>query len=120
MPLVVAEGALLDRIFDNTYPIWHEGLTRAAYGQWNLAQLKTAWGSRHLQRFALLDERGNLLASAKRYHHEIRLDGRDGWMAGIGAVCTPPEARGRGHASRLIEMLVERERAAGALLAGLF
>ena len=66
MPLVVAEGALLDHIFDNTYPIWNEGLTRAAYGQWNNAQLKTAWGQRHLQRFALLDDQGNLLASAKR------------------------------------------------------
>ena len=120
MPLVVAEGALLDRIFDNTCPIWNEGLTRAAYGQWNLAQLKTAWGSRHLQRFALLDEQGKLLASAKRYRHDIRLDGREGWMAGIGAVFTPVESRGRGHASRLIEMLVARERAAGALLAGLF
>jgi hypothetical protein len=120
MPLVVAEGALLDHIFDNTCPIWNEGLTRTAYGQWNLAQLKTAWGSGHLQRFALLDDHGNLLASAKRYRHDIRLDGRDGWMAGIGAVFTPGEERGRGHASRLIEMLVARERAAGAMLAGLF
>jgi GNAT superfamily N-acetyltransferase len=120
MPLVAAEGALLDYIFDNTYPIWNEGLTRTAYGQWNLAQLKTSWGSGHLQRFALLDEDGNLLASAKRYRHDIHLDGREGWMAGIGAVFTPAEARGRGHASRLIELLVERERAAGALLAGLF
>ena len=120
MPLVAAEGALLDYIFDNTYPIWNEGLTRTAYGQWNLAQLKTSWGSGHLQRFALLDEDGNLLASAKRYRHDIHLDGREGWMAGIGAVFTPVEARGRGHASRLIQLLVERERAAGAMLAGLF
>jgi hypothetical protein len=120
MPLVIAEGALLDRIFDNTCPIWNEGLTRAAYGQWNLAQRKTPWGSRHLQRFALLDEQGTLLASAKRYRHDVRIDGRNGWMVGIGAVFTPPEARCRGHATRIIEMLVDRERAAGALLAGLF
>lgn len=120
MPFVVAEGALLDRIFDHTCPMWSEGLTRAAYGQWNRAQLKTPWGSRHLQRFALLDEQGNLLASAKRYRHDVRLDGREGWMAGIGAVFTPEAQRGRGHATRLVEMLIERERAAGALLAGLF
>jgi GNAT superfamily N-acetyltransferase len=120
MPFVVAEGALLDRIFDNTCPIWSEGLTRAAYGQWNLAQMKTPWGSRHLQRFAHVDDQGNLLASAKRYRHDVRLDGRDGWMAGIGAVFTPEAQRGQGHATRLIEMMIERERAAGALLAGLF
>ena len=41
-------------------------------------------------------------------------------MAGIGAVFTPEAQRGRGHATRLVEMLLERERAAGALLAGLF
>ncbi len=120
MPFVVADGDLLDRIFDNTFPIWNEGLSRAAYGQWNRAQLKTPWGSRHLQRFALLDEQGNLLASAKRYRHDVRLDGREGWMAGIGAVFTPVAQRSRGHATRLIEILIERERDAGAMLAGLF
>ena len=120
MPLVVAEGPLLDHIFDNTYPIWNEGLTRAAYGQWNTAQLKTAWGHRHLQRFALLDDQGNLLASAKRYRIDVRLDGREGWMAGIGAVFTPESRRGRGYSMTLLEMLIEQERAAGALLASLF
>ena len=120
MPLVLAEGALVDHIFDNTYPIWNEGLTRSAYGQWNIAQMKTPWGRGHLHRFALLDDEGNLLASAKRYKHDIRLDGRGGWMAGFGAVFTPESARGRGHATRLLEMLIERERADGALMASLF
>ena len=120
MPLVIAEGALLDHIFDSTCPIWSEGLTRTAYGQWNNAQLKTQWGRDHLQRFALLDDDGDLLASAKRYRIDVRLDGRDGWMAGIGAVFTPPSRRGEGHATRIIELLLERERAAGALMASLF
>jgi GNAT superfamily N-acetyltransferase len=120
MPLVVAAGPLLDHIFDHTFPIWNEGLTRAAYGQWNKAQLRTPWGSRNLQRFALLADDGCLLASAKRYRIDVSLDGRDGWMAGIGAVFTPEAHRGQGHATRLVEMLVERERAAGALLSSLF
>jgi hypothetical protein len=120
MPVVVAEGPLLDHILDLTYPIWNEGLTRAAYGQWNIAQTKTAWGSAHLCRFALLDDAGNLLASAKRYRHDVRLDGRNGWMAGFGAVFTPEPLRGRGHATTLLELLIERERADGALLASLF
>ena len=120
MPLVVAEGPLLDHIFDNTFPIWNEGLTRAAYGQWNKAQLRTPWGSRNLQRFALLTDDGSLLASAKRYRINVSLDRRDGWMAGIGAVFTPESRRRQGHATRLLDMLVERERADGALLASLF
>lgn len=120
MPLVLAEGPLLDRIFDNTYPIWNEGLTRDGYGRWNNAQLKTKWGSRHLQRFALLDEAGDLLASAKRYRIGVRLDGRDGWMAGFGAVFTPESRRGCGHASQLLQLLLDRERQNGAMLASLF
>ena len=65
MPLVVAEGPLLDHIVDDTFPVWNEGLTRAAYGRWNQAQLRTPWGSRNLQRVALLADDGSLLASAK-------------------------------------------------------
>ena len=120
MQLVVAEGALLDHILDLTFPIWNEGLSRQAYGQWNIAQTRTPWGREHLHRFALLDDDGELLATAKRYRHDIRLDGREGWMAGFGAVFTPAPARGRGAASRLLEMLMERSREEGALMASLF
>jgi GNAT superfamily N-acetyltransferase len=41
-------------------------------------------------------------------------------MAGFGAVFTPEPVRGRGHATRLLEMLIDRERKAGALMASLF
>ena len=120
MPVVVAQGALLEEILDLTYPIWNEGLTRAAYGQWNIAQTKTSWGREHLHRFALLDDDGALLATAKRYRHDVRLDGREGWMAGFGAVFTAESTRGRGHATQLLEWLMDRARAEGALLASLF
>lgn len=120
MNLVVAEGALLERILDLTSAIWSEGLSRPAYAQWNAAQMKTSWGGGHLRRVALVDEAGRLLTTAKRYRFEVRLDGRDGWMCGIGALFTPPEMRGRGYASRLVETLVDEARTEGALLAGLF
>jgi predicted N-acetyltransferase YhbS len=120
MRLFHAEPPLLDRILDNTYPLWNEGLTRDAYGKWNAAQLRTPWGRDHLHRFALLDEQGRLLASAKRYRLDVRLDGRALRMAGLGAVFTPRELRGRGHAGRLIEQILERERQEGVALAGLF
>jgi hypothetical protein len=48
------------------------------------------------------------------------VDGRDGWMCGIGAVLTVPAHRGAGHASRLVEQVVEQSRQEGALVAGLF
>jgi GNAT superfamily N-acetyltransferase len=120
MPLVIARGEQLEEILDRSYPIWHEGLTRKAYGQWNAAQMRTSWGEAHLQRFALVDDAGSLLASAKRYRFDARIDGRTVRMCGIGALFTPPERRRRGHATTLIERLLEQERGDGAAVAGLF
>ena len=120
MNLVVADGPLLDQILGLTFEIWNEGLTRHAYEQWNTAQLRTPWARQHLHRFALVDDAGQLLATAKRYRYRVRLDGRIGWMAGIGAVFTPHLRRGKGYASQLIERLLDIERREGALFAALF
>jgi GNAT superfamily N-acetyltransferase len=120
MTIVLAEGPLLEEILDHTFQIWNEGLSRPAYGQWNRAQLRTPWARQHLQRFASLDGRGQVLATAKQYRFDVRVGEREGWMCGIGAVFTPPEQRGQGHASALVEELVSRAQRDGALLASLF
>ena len=78
MNLVVADGPLVDQILGFTYGIWHEGLSERAYSQWYRAQIRTPWGRAHLQRFALLDDDGGLLAAAKRYRYRVRLDARAG------------------------------------------
>ena len=120
MTIVPAEGALLEEILDHTFQTWNEGLARPAYGQWNRAQIKTPWARSRLHRYASIDEEGRLLATAKQYRFDVRVGDRQGWMCGIGAVFTPPEHRGRGHASELIEQLVSRAQRDGALLASLF
>jgi GNAT superfamily N-acetyltransferase len=120
MRLVPAEGPLLEEILDFTHTIWSEGLGRTAYSQWNAAQLRTKWGRRHLVRRALLDDSGRLLATAKRYRFAARLDGRSGLVSGLGAVYTPPDRRGQGYATALLERMIEEERRAGALAATLF
>jgi len=120
MRLVQADEPLIERVLDDTFPVWHEGLSREAYSKWSRGQLRTPWGREHLQRFVLLDDAGAHVASLKRYRHPVRVDGRDGWMCGIGAVFTVPGHRGAGHASRLVEQVVEQSRQEGALLAGLF
>jgi len=107
-------------VLDDTFPVWHEGLSREAYSKWSRGQLRTPWGREHLQRFVLLDDAGAHVASLKRYRHPVRVDGRDGWMCGIGAVFTVPEQRGAGHASRLVAQVVDQSRQEGALVAGLF
>ena len=120
MKLIVAEGELLEEIIEATFPIWNESLSRSGYAQWNAAQMSTEWGSENLHRFALLDDRGRWVASAKRYRLPMRLDGADGTMCGFGAVFTRPEERGHGYAGEIIERLIERTRAEGASVAGLF
>jgi GNAT superfamily N-acetyltransferase len=120
MELVIARGALLEQILDETYPLWHEGLTRRAYGQWNAAQMKTPWGAEHLQRFALVNGSGALLSTAKRYRLAGTCDGRTVGVSGIGALFTPPASRGRGNARALLDRLFVQERAAGSSIAALF
>lgn len=120
MKLIPAEGAVLERILRESHEIWSDSLTRPAYARFNAAQMRTAWGSQRLRRFALVDERGDLLSSAKRYDLDARLDGRDIGVVGIGAVFTPPEARGRGHARHLIDGLTRAAASEGADLALLF
>jgi GNAT superfamily N-acetyltransferase len=120
MHIVTAEGDLLEQILDAAYPVWHEGLARGVYGRWNAAQQQTPWGRDHLRRVALVSDEGALLASAKRYRFDVRLDDREGWMCGIGALLTPPALRGRGYARQLVELILQEERRAGALCAALF
>src|SRR5688572_26671220 len=114
MRVVLADGPLIERVLDDSFPVWHEGLSRDAYSKWSRGQLRTPWGSEHLQRFALVDGAGGHVASLKRYRHPVHVDGRDGWMCGIGAVLTVPEHRGAGHASRLVEHVIEESRREGA------
>ena len=120
MKLVPAEGDILDEILDESHEIWSDRLSRPAYASYNAAQLRTPWGSRHLRRFALLDEQGRVLSSAKRYDLRASLDGRDIRVVGIGAVFTPAAMRGRGHARRLLSCILAEASAAGAELALLF
>ena len=117
--LVAAEGATLDRILDETYPIWSDGLSRHAYGRYYAAQVATPWGRAHLKRFALVDD-DEVLASAKVYRFAATLDGQPIDIAGIGAVFTSPARRRRGAGRELIDRVLEHATAEGADLALLF
>lgn len=120
MRLVTADGPPLEQILDETHRIWSDGLSRRNYARFNAMQMRTPWGSRHLQRMLLVDDRGEVLSSAKHYDLTIRLDGRSSRAVGIGAVYTPERQRGRGHARALLERLLEQAAADGAAVALLF
>jgi GNAT superfamily N-acetyltransferase len=117
--VVPATGDLLDRILDETFPVWGEGLDRKSYGNYNRAQLATPWGAVHLTRVALVDGE-RLLATAKRYDLAGRVDGQPVRMLGLGAVFTPEAERGHGYARALLRQILEDAAAEGFLLALLF
>lgn len=120
MKLVSADGPILRQILEESHGIWADGLVPKAYAQYNAAQLRTPWGARSLRRMALIDDRGFLLTSAKRYQLRIRIDGRIVDALGIGAVFTPERQRGNGYARAIIQRLIDDAAGAGAELAVLF
>src|SRR5687768_14736186 len=105
MKLVRAEGPILQQILEQTHPIWADGLSLHAYGRFNDAQMRTPWGKDRLRRYALVDDAGKVLTSAKRYDVTIRIDGREIEAVGLAALFTPEEERGNGYAPTIIERL---------------
>lgn len=114
-----ATGDYLRQILDDTFPLWNDGLDRERYARYWEAQLRTPWGSAHLDRVALVDA-GEVISSAKRYDLSARIEGRIRRVLGIGAVFTPPARRGRGAARRLLEAILDRAEAEGYEYAMLF
>ena len=117
--VIPATGPILERIMDDTFAIWHEGLSREQYSRFWAGQLKTPWGAAHLDRVALVDG-PHVVSSAKRYDLSLQLDGRIRRVLGIGAVFTAPAYRGRGGARELITRMLETAVAEGQEFAMLF
>ncbi len=114
--LIAAEGVVLARILDATWPGSHDGLSRHAYGQFHAAQATTAWGGSSRRHVALVDG-ADLLASAEQYDLVGVLDGRPVRICGIGPVFSGTR---RGHASTLIDMVLDQALRNGAQMALLF
>jgi len=117
--LIDADQPLIDRVMDDTFVIWSEGLDRAAYRRWDAAQRATPWGRANLSRVVLIGG-GRLLASAKCYRFVARVAGELVPVVGVGAVFTPPGLRGHGYAREVVNRLVDREEARGCGYALLF
>lgn len=116
LTVVPAEGAFLDAILDEEYAKENRGLSRAAYGRFDAAQMKTAWGRSHQRRFALTNGDA-VLASAKQYQWAGALDHRPVRICGIGSVFAHA-AHGRGSdAGVLVERLLHDAAQGGADIA---
>jgi GNAT superfamily N-acetyltransferase len=120
VPTVVpAEGVVLERVLDATYPVWNGGLSRQAYGKLDAAQMKTAWGRGHRRRFALMDG-ADVLASAAHYDLAAILDQRAVRVCGIGSIFSEPAHRSGGHAKELLDRLLDQAARDGAAMALVF
>ena len=117
--VVPAEGVILERVLDATHSRWHDGLNREAYGRFNAAQVKTAWGRHHQRRFALVDG-ADVLASATLYDLAAVLDQRPVRVCGIGSIFSEPAHRSGGHAQELVDRLLDEAVRDGAAMALLF
>src|SRR6478609_4654914 len=103
--VVAARGVLLDRVLDATCSSMGAGLNRRAYGRFHAARMKTAWGSRCEQTFALV-EHESILASAEQYALAGVFEGRAMRVYGIGSVWAAPSPQGPDHARNLIDVLI--------------
>lgn len=118
--IVPATPAHVRRIYRQSHVLWGAGLTLDDYvGLWDDLSA-TAWAARHATFLVLEDRDGEVLSSLKLYRPRIAVDGRARDAAVIGAVFTPVERRGRGHASELIARVLDDETRRGTPFALLF
>ncbi|HEY2433275.1 MAG TPA: hypothetical protein VGI12_11440 [Vicinamibacterales bacterium] len=114
--VVGAEGAVLDRVLDATYPASSLGLSREAFATLDAALGKTPWARGHQRRYALI--RGaDILASAQRCDLCGTLGEQALRICGIGALWSDPAHGDAVHARVLVERLVDDARRDGADLA---
>ena len=116
--VVPAIGVVLERILDDTYPLWHDGLPR---GLWQVlgGAAEDAVG-RRAPRSRGAAGGPHVVASAKRYDLAFTVDGRVRRVLGIGAVFTASAYRGRGAARELLTRIMETAEAEGYEFAALF
>lgn len=107
-----AERAAIEAVLRRSHATWGGGLSLDDYLRFHLDQKETAWG-RERYRFLVGDVDGAVVSALKLYTFPGEIDGRPIRLAGIGAVFTPEERRGRGHAAALVEAALESARAGG-------
>jgi len=87
--IVPAEGVILERVLDATYPLSNGGLSRHAYGRLDAPQTRTVWGRGHWRRFARVGG-GAVLASATQYDLTAILDQQPVRVCGFGSIFSEP------------------------------
>jgi GNAT superfamily N-acetyltransferase len=102
--LVASEEEKLDR--DRlSHDAWGGGLDPDQYLAREARLRSHPWSRRALTTWLLVDEGGAQLASCETYRMESVLRGAGGATYGVASVYTEPALRGRGHATRMMDLL---------------
>ena len=118
--LVVAEEAHVDRIYSESYGLWGAGLSRDDYlGLWRDVA-GTPWAQKFARFLVWLDDEGRILSSLKLYHPLLRVGETTSRCCVLGAVFTPRARRREGHATALVQAVLERGARSGTPVAMLF
>lgn len=111
--LSVARPSQIEAVYRESHALWGAGLSSVDYlAMWDDLSA-TAWGRRYFRFLVWHDERGGVLSSMKLYRPGVRVFGRTRRACAIGAVFTPREQRGRGHAAAMLARVLEEAREAG-------
>ncbi|HTX57875.1 MAG TPA: GNAT family N-acetyltransferase [Candidatus Acidoferrales bacterium] len=102
-----------------TAELWAGERSLHGYVEQTAQIARCGYGRRHYRTVGLYDG-ASLVASFKRYERTLRAGSQRLRATGIGAVFTPREFRGRGYASAMLAMELDRSLADGVDLAFLF
>jgi GNAT superfamily N-acetyltransferase len=116
---VIAPDDYARDVLPHSQTLWAGARTFEEYAAEFLETARSGWGKRRFRTLGLRVD-GVLVASCKRYERALRCGERTYRSAGIGAVFTPDELRGRGYATALLGAFLDAERDAGTDAAYLF
>jgi GNAT superfamily N-acetyltransferase len=108
-------------VYRQSHALWGSGLGLDDYrGLWEDLH-RTPWGRRAASfRVWASGDGSRVLSSLKLYRPRIRVGDAVGTATVLGAIFTPPDLRGRGYASAMVEAVLAEARTAGDLVALLF
>jgi predicted N-acetyltransferase YhbS len=119
MRLSIASNEEQRALDEVTFDAWGDQLSVEQFGVREARLRAHSWSQATLTTWLLRDG-GALLASCETYRMQSWLAGAPGETWAVASVFTPPSLRRRGYASRMMSLLVEEARAAGAQATTLF
>jgi len=107
----------IESVLTAAHAVWGRGLGLDDFLAFHLALADSPRGRAHTHYLAGADDAGHPHSALRIDSHTGRLDGARVSIALLGMLFTIPEARGRGHASVLVEQALEHARRTGHDLA---